>query len=234
MSCALAVLMCRSLFSAVLSASVDAFRSVSRLSSPIDKLSCVVSVAKAICACVDQAKVQAQARAQAAEAAAAAASDSPSPAASAASSLPSPVVIGADDLLLLFAYLLIHSRVENLVAELAFLADFIPEHQRCTMQGYYLATTQAAAELLASDELQQTIAQREAAAANGGGAGGAADDDDAANATAGASATAASAAPVTTPLVPLDPPAPSSQPALANDVGALGALEEKGDSEARR
>ena len=138
------------------SPAVDAFRSLSALSSPIDKLQCVVSVAKAICACVDQAKQAQAARQQHASAL------SPSSSPSAA---PAPVVIGADDLLLLFAYLLIHARSGALLAELAFLADFIPEHQRCTMQGYYLATTQAAAELLASDELKHSIAQREGAAA---------------------------------------------------------------------
>jgi hypothetical protein len=74
--------------------------------------------------------------------------------------------------------------VRDLPAELAFLADFIPEHQRCTMQGYYLATTQAAAELIASDELKQAIAQKEEAAAEAAAALAAAKAADAAEAAA--------------------------------------------------
>jgi len=65
------------------------------------------------------------------------------------------VVISADDLLLLFSYLLVHSRgsVSNLTAELAFMSDFIPDHQRCTMQGYYLTTQVCCAELLLRGDL---------------------------------------------------------------------------------
>lgn len=121
-----------------LSVSVDTFRSLSSLSSPIDKLSCVVSVAKAICACVD--------RARATDASSGNASAGPS------NSSPSPVVIGADDLLLLFTYLLLRGQLPSLLSELAFLSDFIPDHQRCSMYGYYVATTQAAAELLLSGD----------------------------------------------------------------------------------
>jgi len=146
------VVFCCSLFS------VDAFGSLSRLQSPIDKLQCVVSVAKAICACVDQANQQQQQQQQQRQAA-------EGDKASAAASPISPVVIGADDLLLLFVYLLVHSRlgVPALLAELAFLADFIPEHKRCTMEGYYLAVSTAAAELITSGEILQGAAAQAAA-----------------------------------------------------------------------
>ena len=121
-----------------------------------------MSVAKAICACVDRAK-QAQLLAERAAAAAAAAASKSENDATKDDSIPqvSPVVIGADDLLLLFTYLLLRTGVPSLLAELAFLGDFIPDHQRCTMQGYYLATANAAAELLTSEQFQATIAKRE-------------------------------------------------------------------------
>lgn len=142
---------------------VDTFRTLSSLSSPLDKLQCVVSVAKAICACVDQAK-QAQIKHQQLQQA-----NESELTAGASNTQNSPVVIGADDLLLLFTYLLIHTSVPNLLAELSFLSDFIPEHQRCTMQGYYLATTQAAAELLMSEDFHATIQRREGGSGGHGG-----------------------------------------------------------------
>jgi hypothetical protein len=122
---------------------VDAFANISHLHSPIDKLNCVVSAAKAICACVDEARIRQQ---QAA---------SPT-------STPARVVIGADDLLLLFSYLLIHSRtrVPSLTAELLFLSDFIPEHQRCTMSGYYLSVTISCRLLLLRGDLLKGVQQQ--------------------------------------------------------------------------
>jgi len=144
---------------------IDAFGALARLQSPVDKLQCVVGVAKAICACVDQAK---QAQARAAEA---------GPASSSSSSSSSPVVISADDLLLLFTYLLVHARrsVPSLAAELSFLADFIPAHDRCRMSGYYLAVTTSAAELIrtgtllkeAQSQQEQQQAESDAATAAG-------------------------------------------------------------------
>ena len=125
---------------------VSTFRTLSTLTSPVDKLHCVVRVAKAICACVDEAK-QAQAKAQRK--------------AGEGEIQVAPVVIGADDLLLLFTYLLLHSGVPSLWCEFSYLSDFIPDHQRCTMFGYYLATFTAAAELLMSEQFHETMRQRE-------------------------------------------------------------------------
>ena len=44
---------------------------------------------------------------------------------------------GADDLLLLFAYVIAWGSVEHLHAELQYMDDYMEEKHRCMMTGYY-------------------------------------------------------------------------------------------------
>jgi len=65
------------------------------------------------------------------------------------------VVIGADDLLLLFTHILIRSRLPHLHAEIRFMDEYMTEQHRMLMTGYYLATTQAASEMIMSHDLRR-------------------------------------------------------------------------------
>ena len=103
---------------------------LSAVSDPYDKLSCVLRVARAICRSVDEAHSR------------------------------QAVVINADDLLLLFAYLLISATASSSPsttprwhAHLSLMSDYTTDKQRCMLRGYYLATMQAALELVMTGDL---------------------------------------------------------------------------------
>ena len=55
---------------------------------------------------------------------------------------------GADDLLILFAVLIVRGDIDCLHAHLKFIEDLMSEAHRGLVSGYYHATFQAAAELL--------------------------------------------------------------------------------------
>jgi len=55
---------------------------------------------------------------------------------------------GADDLLSIFAYILISSGLPCAISETAFMDDFLTEASRVTRMGYFLATLQATVELI--------------------------------------------------------------------------------------
>ena len=106
-------------------------RGLPSIADPYDALSCVLKVARAICRSVDEAR-----GGQA-------------------------VVINADDLLLLFTYLLIANTNDERDgeaggacwhAQLALMSDYLTDKQRCMLRGYYLATMQAALELVMTDD----------------------------------------------------------------------------------
>jgi len=101
-------------------------------------------VAVKICECVDRDKLE--------QAAAAGPPSSSQPAKPKRST-----VIGADDLLLLYTYIVIKSNVPHLCAEINFMDDFLPDHQRCLMKGYYLATMQAVVEFISSDDFTRNL-----------------------------------------------------------------------------
>ena len=54
------------------------------------------------------------------------------------------VLLGAEDLLPLVVYVLVRSGVERLPAELAFVADFLPQSMQFGKEGYALTTLQCA------------------------------------------------------------------------------------------
>lgn len=137
------------------------FNRLATCRSPVEKLHQFVRVSRAICACVDRhqrtlrqrraALIEARQREQAALVA-----SLPSSSAQQSQLPPSSVppeiedaVIGADDLLLLFALLIVRGDCgSGLHAELRFIEDFLSEQQRSLVSCYYHATFQAAAELL--------------------------------------------------------------------------------------
>jgi DNA mismatch repair ATPase MutL len=72
------------------------------------------------------------------------------------------IVIGADDLLVLFVSLIVKGRVPSLHAQTQMMHDYTPEQDRFLMPGYYLATTQAAMELMLThspEAMQLQLAQ---------------------------------------------------------------------------
>jgi hypothetical protein len=48
------------------------------------------------------------------------------------------VYSGADDLLLLFTYIITYADVPHLMAEMNFMDDYMDDKHRCMMTGYYL------------------------------------------------------------------------------------------------
>ena len=74
----------------------------------------------------------------------------------------SDAVIGADDLLLLFALLVVRGECTSLHAELRFIEDMMAEQQRSAASAlYYHATFQAAAELLRTISKQEIMRPHE-------------------------------------------------------------------------
>jgi hypothetical protein len=60
---------------------------------------------------------------------------------------------GADDLLILFTYIITYADVPYLLAEMNFMDDYMDDKHRCMMTGYYLATTQASTELIMTHDI---------------------------------------------------------------------------------
>eukprot|EP00808_Paulinella_micropora_P007232 g17224.t1 len=104
----------------------QAFQQIQRLQilkNPGDKLACISQVALAICACVDSFAGN------------------------------KAVVVDADDLLLLFAYILIHAKIEDIHAHVRITEDYMQDQERFLMSGYYLMTCVAAVELILTQDL---------------------------------------------------------------------------------
>jgi hypothetical protein len=104
------------------------------VSDPADQLSCVMRVARNLCRCLDEHNHKHN---------------------QSTNNPLRPVIINADDLLILFCYLLARCRKKlvYLSAQLAMMSDYLNAEQRVTLRGYYLATLQAAVELIQTDAL---------------------------------------------------------------------------------
>lgn len=103
---------------------IDQLRRLGTLVSPIEKCQLFGSVAQTLCECVDNSPFT-----------------------------PPGIVLAADDLLLLFAYLVIKANLTHLWAEVAYIRGFLTTDERDSMAGYYLSTFEAAAEYVMTQEL---------------------------------------------------------------------------------
>ncbi len=65
----------------------------------------------------------------------------------------------ADDLLSIFSYILIKSRLPHVISEACFIQDFVSDSLKHAMPGYFLATLQAAIELIQSLDKDEIMAK---------------------------------------------------------------------------
>lgn len=98
---------------------------VSTYATPYEKFKSTVEISQIICRCVD---LSAKAKDKG-------------------------IIIGADDLLLLFTYLVLKSKNDFLPAEIVFVKDFINEKRLHMVEGYYLATIEAALQIVLNDHI---------------------------------------------------------------------------------
>jgi len=103
---------------------IRTFRALSHFKVANQKLQCLVETARAICQCVEEYWKSRRV------------------------SLSQVPAIGGDELLPLFAYIVIKARVPHIYAECRFMELFIDEQQMMQQQGYLLATLQTALSLI--------------------------------------------------------------------------------------
>ncbi|GAM22822.1 hypothetical protein SAMD00019534_059970 [Acytostelium subglobosum LB1] len=70
---------------------------------------------------------------------------------------PDSLVLGADDLLPLFTFVVIKAKIPNMYSEAMFLQDFIEESLSSKMQGYFLVTFQTCLSLLSVWEINELM-----------------------------------------------------------------------------
>lgn len=63
------------------------------------------------------------------------------------------LLVGADDILPLFCYILVQSQIGCVSAEMAFMGDFMSDEEKQKKAGFYLTTLQAAASALIAEKL---------------------------------------------------------------------------------
>jgi Vacuolar sorting protein 9 (VPS9) domain len=101
---------------------IQQLESITKCRDPGDKIDAVVQVGEAICQCIDR---------------------------SSSNGSNSGLVIGADDLLLLFCYIVSYAEVEDLFAQVEFIGDYNQQFS-AHIGGYYVTTLQAAIQVVAS------------------------------------------------------------------------------------
>eukprot|EP00743_Colponemidia_sp_Colp-15_P006219 GILK01006690.1.p1 GENE.GILK01006690.1~~GILK01006690.1.p1 ORF type:complete len:452 (+),score=39.66 GILK01006690.1:69-1424(+) len=109
--------------SAPYEAAVRCLRCIESMQSPMQKLECIVATSRVICQCVDMYWRDCNIRSK-------------------------DLCINADDLLSIFAFVVVHSNLVDIFAHCRIIEEFTTDSIRRSMPGYYLATLQAAVELI--------------------------------------------------------------------------------------
>merc|ERR1712228_375776 len=63
------------------------------------------------------------------------------------------VLISSDDMIPLFCFILVQSKIQSICAEIAFMSDFMNEEEKQMKAGYYLTTLRAATSALRDNKL---------------------------------------------------------------------------------
>jgi len=102
---------------------IDLMKKLPTFSTPTEKIELLINVSDSLCKCISNFW-------------------------NSRPSKPNNIVLGADDLLPLFTYVIIKSKVNNLHSEMMFIQDYLDQDLNQTVQGYFLVTFQTCLSLI--------------------------------------------------------------------------------------